>query len=75
MSPVLAYVCVRCGTRLGDGDWCPTCRDKVLAERVATSQPEPISDKQRITICVLFRELGVVNGDAAACRAARGHAS
>ena len=57
------YECHRCRTRLGDSiPWCPTCRDDVLAIRVDTSdQPEPIRDLQRIAICVLFRELGVMH--------------
>ena len=61
-TPVL-YVCVRCGTRLGDSiPWCPTCQDNVLAERVTgTSQPEPIRHQQRIAICQLFKLLGVMH--------------
>ena len=59
---VLAYVCHKCGTWMGDAlPYCRICQDDMLAVQVATSQPEPISDGQRVTICVLFRELGVVN--------------
>ena len=59
---VLAYVCHRCGNWMGDAlPYCRTCEDDMLAIRAATSQPEPIRERQRITICVLFRELGVVN--------------
>ena len=58
---VIAYVCVRCGTRLSDDDWCIACRDKVLAIQAPTSQPEPIRGGQRIAICVLFKTLGVMH--------------
>ena len=61
---VLAYECHGCHTRMGDDlPYCRTCGDDMLAVQAVTSQPEPSSDKQRITICVLFKALGEMHKD------------
>ena len=59
---ILAYVCHKCGTWMGAAlPYCRICQDDMLAVQAATSQPEPISEPQRIAICQLFKVLGVVN--------------
>jgi len=59
---VLAYVCHKCGTSMGDAlPYCRTCQDDMLAIQAATSQPEPIRHQQRIAICQLFKTLGVMH--------------
>jgi len=58
-----AFVCFRCGDRAGDdAPYCHTCHDDMLTIGVTTTtQPPRITWDQRITICVLFKELGEVN--------------